>query len=202
VVAAAAGPALKQLHARYGDRVEFVTLYVREAHPGERVDQPQDAEAKMAHARAYQERDLIPWTVAVDDIDGTLHRQLGPADTGYVVGVDGRVVGRVLWAIDDRAVGDALEAAISGTGRVEGRTRVLAVLKSTSEQQRILGLAGPRARRDFMRVVPPAYLAGRIASVLPPMPPLARGLTAAAAATVAITGPVVFAWAWLRRSRR
>lgn len=53
-------PDLKQLHARFGDRVEFVTLYVREAHPGERYPQPDTAEQKLAHARAYKKRTGIP----------------------------------------------------------------------------------------------------------------------------------------------
>ncbi len=35
-----AGPALRRLHAAFGERVAFVTLYVREAHPGEHYPQP------------------------------------------------------------------------------------------------------------------------------------------------------------------
>jgi len=31
-----AGPALNDLYAEFGDRVEFLALYVREAHPGDR----------------------------------------------------------------------------------------------------------------------------------------------------------------------
>ena len=44
---ASAGSALKQLHEEFGDRVAFVTLYVREAHPGERYPQSQTLEQKL-----------------------------------------------------------------------------------------------------------------------------------------------------------
>lgn len=50
---ASAGPALKRMHEEFGDRVGFVTLYVREAHPGERYPQPETFEQKLEHARAY-----------------------------------------------------------------------------------------------------------------------------------------------------
>ncbi len=35
-----AAPGLKELHARFGDRVRFVMVDVREAHPGQAVPQP------------------------------------------------------------------------------------------------------------------------------------------------------------------
>src|SRR2546422_673281 len=40
---ASAGPALKRLYAEFGDRVAFLTLYVREAHP--------DAQRHGGHVR-------------------------------------------------------------------------------------------------------------------------------------------------------
>jgi hypothetical protein len=58
---ASAGPALHQLHDEFGDRVQFRTLYVREAHPGDRYVQPRDMRTKMDQARAYAERDGVRW---------------------------------------------------------------------------------------------------------------------------------------------
>lgn len=37
---ASSNPKLQQLHQRFGSRIAFVMLHVREAHPGERYDQP------------------------------------------------------------------------------------------------------------------------------------------------------------------
>lgn len=135
----------------------------------------------MAHARAYQQRDHLPWPVAVDNLAGSLHRDLGPANVAYVMGTDGTVVARVLWAADLRSVRRALEATLAGQRPLERRPRLLPVLRGASEQQRIFRLAGPRASRDMRRVAPPIYLSGRIAGVLPSWPPLVRGSVAAVA---------------------
>ena len=45
-----AAPGLNELHARFGDRVRFVIVDVREAHPGEAVPQPKALDEKTAHA--------------------------------------------------------------------------------------------------------------------------------------------------------
>lgn len=78
-----AGPALRQLHEEFGDRISFVALYAREAHPGDRDVQPEDYPTKAEQARAYADRDHIPWPVLIDDIESTLPgrwtRSLTPA---------------------------------------------------------------------------------------------------------------------------
>jgi hypothetical protein len=155
----------------------------------------------LAHARAYQQRDDIPWPVAVDDLQGSLHQRLGPANVAYIMGSDGAVVARVLWAADLRSVRHALEATAAGQRRLERRPRLLPVLRGASEQQRIFRLAGPRASRDMRRVAPPVYLTGRIADLLPTWPPLVRG-SVAAAASVAVHLAVVGAlWRTVSRLR-
>ena len=180
----------------------FVTLYVREAHPGELMDQPEDLETKMQHARAYRSRDGIPWPVAVDDLDGTLHSRLGPADTAYVMGIDGRVAGRVLWGTDVVGVRRGLEAALAGETAGERLPRLLPVVVGASEMHRIFGHAGPRASRDMGRVMPPVLLAGRIADVLPRWSPLARGAVASVAAFAVTLGLLTGVWVAGRRVAR
>ena len=69
-------PSLKRLHAEFGDRVAMVMLNVREAHPGTYYPQPETIEEKTEHARVLREHYDMPWTVAVDDVDGTLHRAI------------------------------------------------------------------------------------------------------------------------------
>lgn len=94
---ASAGPALKKLYSEFGDRIDFLTVYVREAHPGDRYPQPHNLERKLQHAREYRDRDGIPWPVAVDDVEGTLHRALDAKPTAaYVMTADGRIAQRVL----------------------------------------------------------------------------------------------------------
>ncbi len=59
---ASALPVIKELHAEFGDRVDFVLLNVREAHPGAHLPQPATDEEKLSHARSLRERYHVPFT--------------------------------------------------------------------------------------------------------------------------------------------
>ncbi|WP_165985233.1 deiodinase-like protein [Streptomyces sp. YIM 98790] len=162
---AAADPALKRLHADYGDRVAFVTLYVREAHPGDHYPQPDTMERKLAHARDLRNRDGLPWPVAVDDIDGTLHQRLDPKpNPAYLMDTTGTVAFRTLWS-DDRApvLRKALDAVLAGKSPVGQRQgRMVPMLRGVAEMDRMLTLSGPTARRDVRRGAPPMYAMARL----------------------------------------
>ena len=71
-----AAPGLNGLYRRFGDRVRFVLVNVREAHPGMAIPQPETLEAKIAHAERLRDLHGFGFDVAVDDIDGSLHRAL------------------------------------------------------------------------------------------------------------------------------
>ena len=76
-----ADPQLAHLYERLGERIAFATRYVREAHPGDRYPQPETFERKLELARGLKERDGLPRPVAVDGIDGELHRNLDQSRT-------------------------------------------------------------------------------------------------------------------------
>jgi hypothetical protein len=178
---ASAGPALKRLHEEFGDRVAFVTLYVREAHPGERYPQPETFEQKLEHARTYKERDGIPWPVAVDDVEGDLHRALDPKpNAAYLMDTEGNVAFRSLWANDERVLRHGLEAIVSRQESPigESQPRVAPMLKGLGKQYDLLSFAGEQAKRDFLREVPPMYVMARLAALFRPLPPLGRGIAA------------------------
>src|SRR5919106_3148243 len=110
---ASAGPVLKRLYEEFRDQIEFLTVYVREAHPGDRYRQPQASDDKLKLAREYRNRDDIPWPVAVDDIDGTLHRALdAKPNAAYLVDIDGRIAQRVLWSNDEQGLRRAILALL------------------------------------------------------------------------------------------
>jgi hypothetical protein len=91
-------PALKALHAEFGDRVRFVTVVVREAHPGRRYPAHRTMPQKLAHARDFAAQEAIPWTVAVDDLEGSVHRRYGQMpDNAVLVDADGRVAYEAKW---------------------------------------------------------------------------------------------------------
>ena len=81
---------LKHLYNRFSGQVDFLTLDVREAHPGDRHLQPRSMDQKTRHAKELKERDGLPWPVAVDDLEGTLHQQLDPKpNAAYLIHADG-----------------------------------------------------------------------------------------------------------------
>src|SRR5918995_1582755 len=140
---ASAGPVLKRLHAEFGDRVAFLSVYVREAHPGDRYPQPHDLERKLQHARDYRDRDQIPWPVAVDDLDGTLHRALdGKPNAAYVMTTDGRIAQRVLWSNDAVGVRQALEAVLSRQPFGQREAKAMAMMGGVGCMQPTLERAG------------------------------------------------------------
>ena len=83
---------MKKLHALWGNVVEFVTVLVRQGHPGPRSERYRTYPHKAADAAAHQREDGVPWTVLVDDVDGRVHRTYGMlADPTYLIDDDGRV---------------------------------------------------------------------------------------------------------------
>jgi hypothetical protein len=194
-----AGPALRALHAEFGDRVQFLTLYVREAHPGDRYGQPEDAQTKHVQARAYAERDAIDWPVAVDDLDGTLHRALDPKPhAAYLIDAGGTVAFRALWANHERPLRQALREVAAGRHGPLGESEAKGVplLRGMGSMWETLHAAGPVALRDVARQAPPIWLTGRLAALFRPLPPLGRGVAAAALLAGVGTGGVI---AWQRR---
>lgn len=92
---------LRRLHAEYGDKIRFVLVNTREAHPGDLFGQPQKWEEKWAHATELRRHHDIPFKVAVDDIDGALHRALTPKpNSAYLLGPSGTIRYRAHWAND------------------------------------------------------------------------------------------------------
>jgi hypothetical protein len=175
-MARSAFPGLRSLHERFGGRVRFLTLYVREAHPGEHVPQPLTHADKATHARALAAAEEVPWPILVDHLDGSLHQALGgdPASV-YLVDAEGVVAGRVLWANDTAGVRRGLEALLAGRRPGERRARALPLLRGLGVMGDVLREAGPYAERDLLRAAPPVYALARAARLLRPLPPLARG---------------------------
>ncbi|MFP4600979.1 MAG: TlpA family protein disulfide reductase [Persicimonas sp.] len=179
---AASGKILHKLHREFGDQVAFVTLYVREAHPGDAIPQAKTLDDKLAYARAYKERDGIHWKVAVDDVEGTLHRKLDPKpNSTYIMSEDGTVAYRSLWSNDERALRKGLRGIVEGK-RVIGETESHAVpmVSGMGKMYEMLEMSGPTAKKDLMNQAPPMYAMARLASMFRPLSPLGRGMTAMA----------------------
>jgi len=200
---ASAGPALRRLHHELADRVAFLTVYAREAHPGSRYPQPDTLDEKLAHARAYVLRDRVDWTVAVDDLDGSFHRSLDPKpNTAYFVDIDGRIVFRALWSNDEKGLRRGFNVLLSGdppshSGEYQGKA--LAMMRGLGMMDEVIGGAGDSARRDFRRAMPAVYALARVARLFRPLPPLGRAVAAVATVGLAAAAGVAIAWRTGRR---
>ena len=152
-----AAPGLRELHARFGDRVRFVMVDVREAHHGKAMPQPQTIEQKTVHAQLLRDFHGFDFEVAVDDIDGTFHRAMNPKpNSAYVLGKDGTVLFRAHWANDTEALATALVAVAAGKN--PSRTRsgglVRPMLRVMRNIAPVLDRAGGGAWSELWRVAP------------------------------------------------
>ncbi len=197
---ASAAPSVLKLHGEFGDRVEFIMLYVREAHPGEHFTQAETMEEKLEYARTLKEFYDIPWTVAADNIDGDLHRALDPKpNSAYLMSNDGTILFRSLWAADRDAIHQALDAATAGRVPIRQQSSALfgPVMRAMGKVQEVMERGGPQAVRDLWRAGFPMALAGRVATFYSPLSPDQRGIAAVltlAIGTIIMTG-VLLAWA-------
>jgi thiol-disulfide isomerase/thioredoxin len=176
---ASAAPSVQQLYDEFGDRVDFIMLYVREAHPGENYMQAESMEEKLEHSRALKEFYGIEWTVAADKLDGDLHRALDPKpNSAFLMNRDGIILFRSLWAADYDALRVALAAAAAG--RLPERNQSVALIgpvaRAMGQVQAVMERGGPQAVRDLWRAGLPMALAGRIATFFSPLSSDQRGI--------------------------
>ena len=169
-----AAPGLRDLHARYGDRVRFVMVDVREAHPGKAVQQPTALDEKTAHAKQLRALHDFKFEVAVDDIDGTFHRAMSPKpNSAYLLDKDGTILFRAQWANDGKALAAALDAVTAGASlsRSQSGGIVRPMVRFARDIAPVLDRAGSGAWRDMWLVAPPMAAAAFALKTLRIRPP-------------------------------
>ena len=118
---------MNELHRLYGDRVQFVEVLIRQAHPGERHGAYHSDEQKLEDARAYTNEEGVPWPVLIDDLTGSVQTAYGGlAAAVYLIDINGIIAFCGTWgqaptlreAIDELLAGDGSGApAGKGTDR-------------------------------------------------------------------------------------
>ncbi len=87
-----------KLKAKYPD-VEWLVVYVREAHPGEKAKQATSIDEKIAYAKRTRDDYKEDRNIAVDTVDGKWHHAWGLLpNTVYVINPDGKVIYRADWS--------------------------------------------------------------------------------------------------------
>ena len=153
---AAAAPGMERVRKDFqGREVEFLLVYVREAHPGERYLAHKTLEQKIRDAKALVELEGIGAKVLVDDLEGTIHRNYGQQPNMlYVIDKEGRVFFRALWAEEialRRSLTSLLRAEENGkeVSPSENSSTLIPMLHGMSETKRVLERAGNQAVGDF-----------------------------------------------------
>ncbi|MCE7083396.1 redoxin domain-containing protein [Streptomyces sp. ST2-7A] len=180
-VTESAVPGLKRLHSRFGERVRFVLVNTREAHPGRTIGQPTTAARKHLHAQRLGHHHDLPFEVAVDDIDGTLHRAFTPKpNSAYLIDEEGTIRFRAHWANDEPALRRALERTVSGH-TVHGRSRAMVgpLLRAVGHLPGVVTAAGRGTGRDVWRAAPPLAVLGAVSRLFTRLPADRRGPAAA-----------------------
>ena len=187
---ASAMPNIKHLHEKFGDKVEFVLVNVREAHPGERVPQPENLTGKREHARQLKQLYDVDLTVATDDIDGSLHLALDPKpNAAFLMSTTGTVLFRSLWASDGKALTQALEDLVHDRpqSKTQSQKMFMPVVKAMGHVYEVMQRGGPQSVRDLWIAGFPMALTGWLATLFQPLSKDMRGI-----ASVSILSAVMF----------
>ncbi|KOX16939.1 peroxiredoxin [Nocardiopsis sp. NRRL B-16309] len=189
-VTESAGPVLRGLHDEFGEKVRFVLVQTREAHPGQLIPQPQTFERKWEHARELRRHHAVRFEVAVDGIDGEAHRAFSPKpNSAYLIDPDGTILYRAHWANDEGALRGALSAAVLRRAPARGHSRGMAgpLLRAVGHLPGIVRTAGSRVERDVWLAAPPLALLGRLSLLFGRLPADRRGAAATALVVVLLT---------------
>jgi peroxiredoxin len=101
---------MNDLYDEYnGDDVQFLFVYVREAHPGEELPAHQSMDDKIRAAEVLRDEDDVEMPIVVDDLRGSIHKKYSKLPNAtFIIDKSGRVAFRCLWT-DPDIVEEALE---------------------------------------------------------------------------------------------
>lgn len=88
---------LQKLYEDYGDGVELLFVYVREAHPGDELPAHSNMSEKVRAAELLRDEEDLDLPILVDDLGGKVHlRYSGQANPAFLIDKSGRVAYRQL----------------------------------------------------------------------------------------------------------
>ncbi|GIW81561.1 MAG: hypothetical protein KatS3mg105_3368 [Gemmatales bacterium] len=81
------------MYKRYGDKIQFFVVYIREAHPNSRIPQPSKLEQRVDIAKTMCQQLKLSLPTLIDGMDNKTGIAYGGfPDRLYLVGKDGRIV--------------------------------------------------------------------------------------------------------------
>lgn len=192
-VTESAGPVLRQLHDEFAGRIRFVVVNTREAHPGDVFQQPRSLQEKWEHALELRAHHGFDFEVAVDDIDGRLHRAMSPKpNSAYLLSPAGTILYRAHWANDERGLCTALARAASGRPLPRGASKGMAgpLLRAVGHLPGVVAFAGRAVERDVWLAATPLAVLARLSRLFRKLRKDHRGTAAGALLIAALAIPV------------
>lgn len=149
---------INDLAERYQDEdVEFLFVYVREAHPGDEIPAHQSLEGKIRAAEILRDEEKIEMPIIVDDERGTIHHKYGKTPNPcFLIDKSGRIAFRALWAqakVLEEALDQLLEAqrdrGVEHAVVLGGEDKSIPVSYAVLHSYRALNRGGRKAILDF-----------------------------------------------------
>jgi peroxiredoxin len=196
-------PGINQLYDQFhGKDLEFLFVYVREAHPGERVPAHKSMKDKARAAQLLRDKEDLEMPVLVDDLHGGIHRKYSRLpNAAYLIDKSGRVAFRSLWAQSEALAAAVLELRDRGASVVRGGQDLsMPVSYSALYSFRALERGGHQSLHDFRQALGRPGRGGAAASSTKSLGHPGRVLAMSAVAAVVVAGGM-YAGFELRRRR-
>jgi peroxiredoxin len=153
---------MNDLHRKFTrSDVQFLFVYVREVHPGERIPAHGSMEDKTRAAKMLRDEQDLKMPIIVDELRGPIHRGYGKLpNSTFVIDKSGRIAFRALWTQPD-VIEDALAALLErqrGRGADHaivngGEDRSFPVSHAVVHAYRVLERAGEKSLADFRKAL-------------------------------------------------
>lgn len=148
---------INELYDRFrGDDIEFLFVYVREAHPGEVIPAHRTMREKTEAARLLRDEEDMQMPIVVDDLRGTIHRKYSRLpNPAFLIDKSGRIAFLSLWSKPDAisaAIEELLEQQDRGLGHAivnGGQDLSVPLPYSALSAYRALERGGKQSLNDF-----------------------------------------------------
>jgi hypothetical protein len=154
---------LNELYRNYRDLdFAFLTIYVREPHPGENYGAHQSWDQKLKYAQECRNQDGIQTAVLVDDLDGTVHRAYGSLpNMVYIIEKNGKIVFKAMWTDHNEIESALANLVVADRLRAQGlrvkpsfteRINYIPAEYAGGLRERVFDRAGAKAWQDYKEV--------------------------------------------------
>jgi peroxiredoxin len=202
---------INELYDRFrGDDIEFLFVYVREAHPGEIIPAHHSAREKTEAARLLRDEEDMRMPIVVDDLRGSIHRKYSQLpNPAFLIDRSGRVAFLSLWSKPE-GLGRAIQELQNlqserGVDHVivsGGQDLTMPVPYSALSAYRALERGGKQSLNDFRHVLGlPARVAFTASNLARPLLDNPGRVMSIAALTAAVLAGGLYAGFELRKRR-